>query len=447
MSMHYRSQAWMALWQRYGRRFLQAWRGRHQHPAGLFNEDEAEFLPAALSLQEAPDSASLRWTARLLVAMVVLALAWSLIGHIDIVVSANGKVIPAGRSKTIAAVEVASVRALLVREGQHVQAGQVLIELDATSSDSERDKAADMLAQARLQVARAAAMMDAVQQLRAPQLETVAEVTPTQWDSVQRQLQGQYQDFRARLARLDDEVVRYDAALRLATRRASDYRDLSADHSVSRHAWLEKEQARIDLQGQLADARNQRAALLAQTRKEAHDSRIEAEKIIESARQDQRRAGEHSNLLRLTAPVTGTVQQLAVHTVGGVVAATQPLMQIVPEGGDIEIEAQIENKDVGFVEVGQQVEVKVDAFDYTKYGTVPARVVFVSRDAIQDEKKGLVYSARIALERNSLDVEGRRLPLSAGLAVNVGIRTGSRRVIEYALSPLMRHQKEALHER
>jgi hemolysin D len=157
--------------------------------------------------------------------MVVLALAWSLIGHIDIVVSANGKVIPAGRSKTIAAVEVASVRALLVREGQHVQAGQVLIELDATSSDSERDKAADMLAQARLQVARAAAMMDAVQQLRAPQLETVAEVTPTQWDSVQRQLQGQYQDFRARLARLDDEVVRYDAALRLATRRASDYRD------------------------------------------------------------------------------------------------------------------------------------------------------------------------------------------------------------------------------
>lgn len=447
MSMHYRSQAWMALWQRYGRRFLQVWRGRHQQPAGLFNEDEAEFLPAALSLQEAPDSASLRWTARLLVAMVVLALAWSLIGHIDIVVSANGKVIPAGRSKTIAAVEVASVRALLVREGQHVQAGQVLIELDATSSDSERDKAADMLAQARLQVARAAAMMDAVQQLRAPQLETVAEVTPTQWDSVQRQLQGQYQDFRARLARLDDEVVRYDAALRLATRRASDYRDLSADHSVSHHAWLEKEQARIDLQGQLADARNQRAALLAQTRKEAHDSRIEAEKIIESARQDQRRAGEHSNLLRLTAPVTGTVQQLAVHTVGGVVAATQPLMQIVPEGGDIEIEAQIENKDVGFVEVGQQVEVKVDAFDYTKYGTVPARVVFVSRDAIQDEKKGLVYSARIALERNSLDVEGRRLPLSAGLAVNVGIRTGSRRVIEYALSPLMRHQKEALHER
>ncbi|BEV16153.1 HlyD family type I secretion periplasmic adaptor subunit [Herbaspirillum sp. DW155] len=447
MSLHHRSQAWMALWHRYGRRFLQAWRERHQQQVDLFNQQEAEFLPAALSLQEAPDSASLRWTARLLVAMVALALAWSLIGQIDIVVSANGKVIASGRTKTIASVEVASVRDILVHEGQQVRAGQPLVELDASSSDAERDKAADAVAQARLQVARAAAMMQAVQQLRAPHLEEVPGVAQPQWDSVHRQLQGQYQDFRARLARLDDEIIRYGAALRLASQRASDYRALMEDHSVSHHAWLEKEQARVDVQGQLADARNQRAALLAQIQKEAHDSRIEAEKIIEAARQDQRRADEHSKLLRLTAPVRGTVQQLNVHTIGGVVAATQPLMQIVPEEDNIEIEVQIENKDVGFVEVGQEVEVKVDAFDYTKYGTLPARVASVSRDAIQDEKKGLIYTARIAMTRNSLDVDGRRLALSPGLAVNVGIRTGSRRLIEYALSPLLRHQKEALHER
>ncbi|WP_044528911.1 HlyD family type I secretion periplasmic adaptor subunit, partial [Herbaspirillum sp. B65] len=227
----------------------------------------------------------------------------------------------------------------------------------------------------------------------------------------------------------------------------NDYQELMVDHTVSRHAWLEKEQARVDLQGQLTDARNQRAALLAQTQKEAHDSRLEAEKIIEAAQQDQRRADEHSKLLHLTAPVSGTVQQLNVHTIGGVVPAAQPLMQIVPEDGEIEVEAWLDNKDVGFVEVGQEVEVKVDAFDYTKYGTVAGRVVQVSRDAIQDEKKGLVYSSRILLSRNTLGVDGRLLPLAAGLAVNVGIRTGSRRVIEYALSPLLRHQKEALHER
>ncbi|MDR9836439.1 HlyD family type I secretion periplasmic adaptor subunit [Herbaspirillum huttiense] len=447
MSLHHRSRAWLALWQRYGRAFRHAWQHRDRQDSNFYNEQEAEFLPAALSLQESPDSASLRWTARLLVAMVLLTLVWSLVGRIDIVVNASGKVIPSARVKTIAAVEVASVRDILVREGQHVRVGQILMELDATSSDAERDKAADAVAQARLQVARAAAMIRAVQQRQPPQMETVEGVARAQWTSVQQQLEAQYQDFRARLARLDDEIIRYGLALRLATMRAADYKALMSDHSVSQHAWLEKEQARVELQGQLAEARNQRTALLAQTQKEAQDSRLEAEKIIESAQQDRRRAEERSRLLTLTAPVTGTVQQLNMHTVGGVVAAAQPLMQIVPEDGEIEIEAWLENKDVGFVEIGQEVEVKIDAFDYTKYGTVPARVVHVSRDAIQDEKKGLVYSARIVLTRDKLNVDGRSLPLSAGLSVNVGIRTGSRRVIEYVLSPLLRHQKEALHER
>ncbi|AON55122.1 hemolysin secretion-related transmembrane protein [Herbaspirillum seropedicae] len=203
----------------------------------------------------------------------------------------------------------------------------------------------------------------------------------------------------------------------------------------------------MDLQGQLDDARNQRATLVAQTRKDAHDSRIEADKIIEASQQDQRRADEHSKLLKLVAPVTGTVQQLTVHTIGGVVPAAQPLMQIVPQDSQIEVEAMLENKDVGFVEIGQVAEVKIDAFDYTKYGTLPARVVHISRDAIQDEKKGLLYSARIVLDQSSLIVDGRKVQLSAGMAANVEIKTGNRRVIEYALSPLIRHQKEALHER
>jgi len=444
MSLRHRCQAWADLWRRYLRVFGQAWKQRRLYRSDFFNKDEAEFLPAALSLQEAPDSRSLRWTARLLVAMVIFALLWSLLGRIDIVVSANGKVIPSARTKTIASVDVSAVRAILVAEGQLVKAGDVLIELDSSSSDAERDKAADAVAQARLQAARAHAMMAAIQSLRAPELTPVPGVAQAQWEAVRNQLVAQHQDFRARLVRLDDEISRYSAALRLAAQRASDYQALAADHTVSRHAWLEKEQARVDLQGQLDDARNQRATLVAQTRKDAHDSRIEADKTIEASQQDQRRAEEHS---KLVAPVTGTVQQLAVHTIGGVVPAAQPLMQIVPQDSQIEVEAMLENKDVGFVEIGQGAEVKIDAFDYTKYGTLPARVVHISRDAIQDEKKGLLYSARIVLDQNSLMVDGRKVQLSAGMAANVEIKTGNRRLIEYALSPLVRHQKEALHER
>lgn len=447
MSVRHRLQASSELLRRYARVFAHFWRIRQQLRTDFFNKQEAEFLPAGLSLQETPDSASLRWTGRILMGLVLFTVLWAVFGRVDIIVNATGKVIPTARTKTIGSVEVASVKALYVREGQEVHVGDVLLELDASSSDAEHDKAADAVAQARLQVARSRAMIQAVEELHTPTLAAVIGVSTGQWQASRQQLDGQYRDFEAKLTRLDGEIARYTEALPLATQRAEDYKALVGDHTVSRHAWLEKEQARVDLAGQLADARNQRAALIAQTRKEAEDALIEGNKIIEAAMQDARRAGAHSRLMTLTAPVDGTVQQLAVHTVGGVVPAAQPLMQIVPKESAVEVEAFLENKDVGFVHEGQTAEVKIDAFDYTKYGTIPARVRHVSQDAIQDEKLGLIYSTRVVLEKGTIFVDGKTLPLSAGMSVNVEIKTGTRRVIEYVLSPLIRHEREALHER
>ncbi len=168
---------------------------------------------------------------------------------------------------------------------------------------------------------------------------------------------------------------------------------------------------------------------------------------MEAARQDALRAGSHSRLLILVAPVDGTVQQLTVHTIGGVVPAAQPLMQIVPKDNHLEVEAFLENKDVGFVDEGQAAAVKIDAYEYTKYGTIPGRVVHVSRDAIKDEKKGLIYSVRVALDTMSIPVNGHDMELSPGMSVAVEIKTGSRRVIEYVLSPLLQHKRESLNER
>ncbi|WP_343653871.1 HlyD family type I secretion periplasmic adaptor subunit [Herbaspirillum sp.] len=440
-------QASHALWGRYLSVFSHCWKRRKNLRSGFFNKDEAQFLPAALALQETPDSPSLRWTAWILIVIVSFFFLWSVFGHIDIIVNATGKIIPSTRTKTIGSVDVASVKALHVSEGQAVQAGDVLIELDSSSSDAEHDKAADAVAQARLQLARAAALRNAISSGRPPRLPDIADATASQWQATQHQLDGQYRDYQSKLERLDDEIARYGAALPLASQLASDYQALVADQTVSRHAWLEKEQARIHLQGQLADARNQRSALITQTLKEAHDQGIEASKMIEAAQQDQRRAGQHSKLLKLTAPVSGTVQQLNVHTVGGVVPAAQPLMQIVPHDSAVEVEAFLDNKDIGFVQIGQEAKVKIDAFDYTKYGTVPAQVRHVSHDAIEDEKRGLIYSSKILLAQSTLPVDGHAMALTPGMSVTVEIRTGTRRVIEYVLSPLIRHQREALNER
>jgi hemolysin D len=447
MSLRHRIEAYGELLQRYKATFAHYWQNRDQLTGKALAAHEAEFLPAALSLQAKPVSPVARLVAKVLMALVVVLVGWSILGKIDIIVNATGKIIPSGYTKTIASVDVASVRALYVDEGQQVKAGDALLDLDTSAFDAERDKAAGDRTMALLVAARAKALIAAIDSGRPPQLPPVNGVSSDQWAAAKLHLDGQYRDYAAKLQRIDGDIKRYGEALPLATQRAQDYKALLDEHDVSQHAWLEKEQARVDLAGQLADARNQRNALIAETRRTAFDQLTEGSKAAASAEQDALRSGAHSRLLKLTAPVDGTVQQLDVHTVGGVVSAAKPLMQIVPKESRVEVEAFIENKDVGFVQEGQKAAVKIDAFEYTKYGTVPGVITHVSRDAIADEKKGLIYSIKIAMERSAIKVEGEDMPLSAGMSVAVEIKTGDRRIIEYVLSPLMQHKQESLNER
>jgi len=447
MSLRHRLAAYRELWQRYRTVFTHFWGERHNLGGGMFNETEAEFLPAALALQEKPVSSTARWTARLLIFMISVALTWSIVGKMDIIVNAKGKVIPSSHTKTIASVEVAAVRALYVNEGQAVKAGDTLIELDTSTPQAEHDKARSDEALARLQIARSQALIDAVDQLRPPVLAHIEGISDAQWQDAQRQLEGQYQDFHAKLARTEGDIARFTEALPLATKRADDYKALLVNHDVAEHAWIEKEQARMDIAAQLADAKKQRMMIITQTRKDAHDVLTDGVRIAGDSQQDAKRAGDHARLLTLKAPVNGTVQQLTAHTVGGVVPAAQPLMLIVPKDNQVEVEAMMENKDIGFVQEGQAAEVKIDAFEYTKYGTIPAHVTHVSRDAIDDEKKGLIYSVKITLDKSSIFVDGKDVPLTAGMSADVEIKTGERRIIEYILSPLIQHQRESLHER
>ncbi|MFL6678131.1 MAG: HlyD family type I secretion periplasmic adaptor subunit [Burkholderiaceae bacterium] len=446
-SIVHRAQAWRSLWKRYSQVFSHAWSQRRALAQPELKAHEAEFLPAALALQASPVSPAGRWVARILMLLVASALAWSILGRIDIIVDAQGRVVPSSRTKTISAMEVGVVRAINVEEGQSVRAGQALLQLDPRSSDSERDKAVGDQQAAQLQMARSRALVESIDSGRPPRLAGLPDIPAARRLDAERHLEDQWRDYLAKRERLDQDVARYAEALPLAAQRAQDYAALARDHDVSQHAWSEKEQARIDLEGELRAARAQQASLKAEMRKNAEDALAEAQRLRGDATQDARRAGIHSELLTLSSPVDGTVQQLTVHTVGSAVPIAQPLMQIVPNDGPVEIEAMLENKDIGFIREGQVAEVKLEAFAYTKYGTVPGHVVHVSRDAIQDEKRGWLYSVKIALDRPTLDVDGRRVRVSPGMTATADIRTGERRVIEYVLSPLMEHAQESFHER
>jgi hemolysin D len=299
--------------------------------------------------------------------------------------------------------------------------------------------------------------------------------TQDQLINAQRWIEGQYQEIRSSLSQADAEIAQRNAEIHTAkatverlvqtlpiTRQLSaDYKKLAKDLYVPQHAYLEKEQARLDQERELtvqqarvlelAEARRaaqeRKASLIAQARRELLDMQHEAEARVAAFSEELKKAEQRGRLTKLTAPVDGTIQQLAIHTAGGVVTEAQPLMVIVPSDQPVEVEAMLENKDIGFVRPGQEVEVKVDTFNFTKYGVVHGTVVSVSNDAIEDERLGLVYSARIQLSESKVLVGSQHVPLSPGMAIRAEVKTDTRKVIDYFLSPLQQYVDESLAER
>jgi hemolysin D len=438
---------------------------------------ELQFLPAALTLQESPSHPAPRILVWAIIVFAVLALSWAYFGKIEVVAVAPGKIVPSGKTKLVQSSETAVVKAIHVSDGQLVSVGEVLIELDPTSAAAEvRRLQSDLLA-ARIDQARSTAMLGAINHPQEPRLahESLQEANADQLLATQRWLQGQYQEYRSQLELADAEILQRSAdiqaaqvqvsnlrtTLPIATRLAEDYERLLTQQYVARHEYLQKEQARLEVLRQLSvqqasvaqstaaqnEARRRREGVVAQTRRAMLDLQQEASQKEASLVQQLAKAHYQETLTQLKASVAGTVQQLAIHTVGGVVTPAQALMVIVPMDQPVEVEAMLENKDVGFVRAGQAVTVKVETFTFTRYGTVEGEVLSVSNDAIEDEKRGPIYSSRIRLKTNRLIINGQSVALSPGMSVTAEVKTDQRRVLDYFLSPLQQHIDESLRER
>ncbi len=463
------------LMQRYATTFARAWHDRNKNSPGGFRAAEAEFLPASLALMESPPSAAPRVVMRLLIVFAGVALTWAILGQVDIVASAQGKIVPNDRTKVIQPLERSTVTAIHVTDGQHVKAGDILIELDPTAAQADLRRLQAEFTAAKLQAVRARALTDAIRRGRRPSMERPEGIPYTEFTEAKQLLEGHYTEYASRVARLEAELRRRQAerqstvelvrkleqTVPLAQQRARDYKTLMEKNFVSRHGYFEREQTRIEQEADLAtqrsrlneldaailEGRSQISGLSAETSRAQLDALNEAQQKLAGLEQELHKAEMRSKLTRLVAPVDGSIQQLATHTIGGVVTEAQQLMLVVPKDELVEIEALVENKDIGFVTAGQPATVKVETFLYTKYGTLNGKVVAVSGDAINDEKRGLVYASRIRLDSAEMEIDGRRVRLSPGMAVTAEIKTGKRRVIEYFLSPLMVHGSESLRER
>ncbi|ENY71441.1 HlyD family type I secretion periplasmic adaptor subunit [Aeromonas diversa] len=460
---------------RYRDAFSRSWEIRRQLDPEPRRDEELAFLPAHLELTDSPLSPLPRWSMRAIVALFLCFLLWACVGQLDIVAVAGGKTVSGGRTKIIQPLEPSVVKAIHVREGQQVAAGEVLVELDATTASADRRKAEEALTVARLTEARYQSLLVAQQQHALPVWAPLTGIDEARQQAELTLALGQWQAYLAKRDALTamlhqreaersttrQQVTKLRQTLSLVRTRERDYEALLAKQFVPRHAYLEQQQARIELEGDLASQQSrlnelsaaisgqqqELRALAANFRSDALEQGRVASDQVSQYREELTKMRRRQALTRLTAPVAGTVQQLAVHTVGGVVTEAQPLMAVVPANETLEIEAQIENRDIGFVRPGQAATVKIDSFPYTRYGYLTGEVISVSHDAVQDERKGLVFLARVRLERNHLMIDGARVNLSAGMTVSTEIRTGKRRVIDYFLSPLQEHVGESLRER
>ena len=453
--------------------------GRPETAAGKENtatvdSDARAFLPAALEVLETPASPAARWTAISLAAFFCIALAWALIGTVDVVAVAQGRIVPAGGVKQIQPLEIGVVRAIHVRDGMSVKKGDVLVELDPTDSEVDKNQLEREVMTASIELARLHAMTRRLDgrpgELQAPEGADQIMVT------MQRQrLASDYAAHDAEMASMDAqlasrlaerqsilaEIEKLEETLPLIEEREQSLAALVQKGISPKPNWLEVRTLLIESRQNIAIERHRlveseaaiEAAVRESNRVEAEAKQktftemLDARKTYEQATLALRKAQLRENQQSLRAPENGVVQQLNVHTVGGVVQPAEALMLLVPDDVPLEISAMVLNKDKGFVRAGLSAEVKVESFPFTKYGTIDAEVRHLSGDAIQDENLGPVYEMKVNMDRYDMSVDGETVRLVPGMNVTVEVKTGERRLIEFVLSPLLRYQDEALRER
>lgn len=453
---------------------------------------EIAFLPAALEIAETPPSPIGRAIVATILGVFCIGLVWATFGMVDIVATANGRIVPSGGAKLIQPFETGVVGAIRVRDGQKVKAGESLIELDPTITGAEHERLKAEMIAADLEVARLRAALswrgeaDPTAGFDPPAAAGVAQI-----ETQRRYLVSQIAEHGSRLAEIERQIsqreaerttveagiARLEATIPVLQERVDVRKHLYDKALGTRLVYLTEFQ---ELVGMKQDVGVQRSRLqeadaaiaaLRETRRRAESefSRgvlsdlTRAEQRAAAARQEVVKAEKRTRLQVLTAPVDGVVQQLAVHTVGGVVTPAQALAVVVPETSALEIEATLANQDVGFVHAGQEAAIKVTTFNFTRYGLLRGSVRNVSQDAVAQSPKNRTtgadgasadrqdeafnYVVHVSLDRTEMNVDGRMEKLSPGMAVSVEIRTGARRIISYLLSPLEKQRQESLRER
>ena len=436
------------------------------------NEHEKEFLPAVLEVTETPPSHAARLLMYIIMLMFTVLILWSVIGKIDIIATATGKLMPASNIKTIQTLTDSEIEEIYVQEGQYVKEGQDLIKFNQTEVLANINRIENEIKALEISVARLQALLTDNPEENFIYDETIDEYLirmhsgllksqMTEKSAKIEVLNGQIAKAEKEKDTIQADLQRIEKLLPSVQERIEKKKILVDKKLLARLTFLEQEEELTNLQEQ----RNVQVKKMAETeanieslKKELRQYLAEFDKNLMQELTDDREklASYQQELIKyeealkrtvVKAPLSGYVQQLVYHTKGGVVETAKPIMNLVPEDYKLEADVMIFNKDIGFVRPEQDVEIKIDSFPFTKYGTIKGKVRNISGDAVQDEKLGLVFPSRLTLLDNKILADGQIVQLKPGMSVTAEIKTGKRRVIEYLLSPVMKYLNESMRER
>jgi hemolysin D len=450
---------------------LAADKARGSHRSSI---DDTDYLPAVLEIIERPASPTARITAAVLLAGVALLLGWLILGRVDIVVSASGQLVPADAVQIIQAPEPGLVRELRVREGDFVRKGQELVRLDPTVSGVELAQSEKAVATVALEVAQARAVVAALEggpfefivppeaaHDTAAIYERLARAQLAQIESATREAAAGAAAAKAEIGTASAEAAKLTQTLPMLDEQIAANERLLAKGFVSKLRVLEMRRQRTaqvhdraaalqTLQRARSNAGGAAAGLgstRARARTEILSQLVKSEAELRLRRDELIKTRRRSALQTLRAPVDGVVGQLGIHTIGGVVDPSKPLMTLVPSSGPLIAEVKLSSRDAGFVSIGKEVQLKLEAFPFSRYGTVPGKIIGISPDTVRDDKLGLVYVVRVALERSAIDRGDVKVPLTSGMTATADIVTGERNLLSFLTSPIQEMTKSAGRER
>lgn len=422
---------------------------------------ETDFLPAAVEILERPPSPIGRAILWVIITAATFALVWSFLSHVETVAVAPGKIVPQGRLQSVESSNLSVVKAVHVREGQHVKSGDLLLEFDDTDAMADLNAArtqyqasslANSRADALLKYGRGGSSHGLSGAERALFDARVAQYEQSR-SALEQRLAGAEADVKAKrseISRLEQVVPiaqnRYDSIKGLEEKGfGARLRTLEAEQDlINQTQSLEAARAGLDqAQAQVSEIQYSITQLESQFRVQAasENADLGAEAMVR--REALAKAQDQQDRRFLRAPASGTVHEIFVNTLGQVVEPAKPLITIVPDGETLIIEALVLNKDMGFVHEGQNVIIKLEAYPFTRYGYLMGKVETILPDSVSDEHLGLVYPVRIHINKDQPRMRIKNWKLSPGMSATTEIVTGKRRVIDFILSPIAKSSQEA----